>query len=619
MPNIIDEGGNDTGIEEQFISGLRSSGGSNNTGNTQFSLGDFLASLTPDYVGGSSAGGGTGAEQPEPEVTWTDQFGTEFKGTYRQMADARGEALKNADLLAAQNRELNQLLKESDPNYKPPNAFDKFIDEITDPFQRAGTKAANTIGKIVDIINISPAGLMGTHFFGDEPKQTGPKPATPPITIGNAGGTTYTASTGVPGLDSLIGGLIYGTPAADTTGGVLTGVLTEIIDKATLPGTAGAIGDAATTIDKNTLAATSCPAGQIRNELGVCVPIAPDVEEPNGPTVTVSLNDQITKWFEDNFGASDKQVRDAMGDKVSVEQVAANRGVSAAEVQRRYNCADKVYAAEHFMECHPPSNKPVDDGRTGLPLDCPKGQTRDASGKCVSTPPSNTPVNDDRPSLPLTVLTPPGTPPQPPKPECPKGQTRNAAGTCVSAPPPPPPPEPECPKGQTRNAAGTCVSAPPPPPPPKTECPEGSHWVSNGPGALDGKCEPNVVVPPPPPPQPPQPPPPSSTGCSDPAYALLHPTECAPTPTTQTVAPEQSYQQVTTTPGDLADIKYLYDVGGESIFAPNMSDYANEDDPITYLSPYSSRNTSPYNSYAGGGKVSEYDIVTEALRLLRGD
>jgi hypothetical protein len=50
-----------------------------------------------------------------------------------------------------------------------------------------------------------------------------------------------------------------------------------------------------------------------------------------------------------------------------------------------------------------------------------------------------------------------------------------------------------------------------------------------------------------------------------------------------------------------------------------MSDYANEDDPITYLSPYSSRNTSPYNSYAGGGKVSEYDIVAEALRLLRGD
>lgn len=206
----------------------------------------------------------------------------------------------------------------------------------------------------------------------------------------------------------------------------------------------------------------------------------------------------------------------------------------------------------------------------------------------------------------------------PPEPECPKGQTRNAAGTCVGTPPTPPKPENPCPKGQTRNAAGTCVSAPPPPPePPK--CPEGSAWVSNGPGVLDGKC---VASPPQPPqlpqlPQPPQPPPPSSTGCSDPAYALLHPTECAPAPTTSTG--DESYQQVTTTPGDLADIKYLYDVGGESIFAPNMSDYANEDDPITYLSPYSSRNTSPYNSYASGGKVSEYDIVTEALRLLRGD
>ena len=166
--------------------------------------------------------------------------------------------------------------------------------------------------------------------------------------------------------------------------------------------------------------------------------------------------------------------------------------------------------------------------------------------------------------------------------KCSAGQTRDAAGNCKGTGDCDPLTQDKvngkcvgkCPTGQTRDAAGNCK------------------------GTGEGK------------------------GCSDPAYALLHPTECAPTPkepVTQTAAPEQSYQQVTTTPGDLADIKYLYDVGGESIFAPNMSDYANEDDPITYLSPYSSRNTSPYNSYAGGGKVSEYDIVTEALRLLRGD
>jgi len=64
------------------------------------------------------------------------------------------------------------------------------------------------------------------------------------------------------------------------------------------------------------------------------------------------------------------------------------------------------------------------------------------------------------------------------------------------------------------------------------------------------------------------------------------------------------FQTVTTEPGDLALIKYLYDIGGESIFAPQM---AEEDNP------------SLYSTYASGGKVAEFDIVEEALRLLRGD
>ena len=61
---------------------------------------------------------------------------------------------------------------------------------------------------------------------------------------------------------------------------------------------------------------------------------------------------------------------------------------------------------------------------------------------------------------------------------------------------------------------------------------------------------------------------------------------------------------MTTEPGELADIKYLYDIGGESIFAPKME----EDD-----------RPSVYSTYASGGKVAEFDIVEEALRLLRGE
>lgn len=64
------------------------------------------------------------------------------------------------------------------------------------------------------------------------------------------------------------------------------------------------------------------------------------------------------------------------------------------------------------------------------------------------------------------------------------------------------------------------------------------------------------------------------------------------------------YTTVTTSPGELADIQYLYDIGGESIFAPQI-----EKPDLR----------SPYNSYASGGRVGEFDIVAEALRLLRGN
>ena len=57
-------------------------------------------------------------------------------------------------------------------------------------------------------------------------------------------------------------------------------------------------------------------------------------------------------------------------------------------------------------------------------------------------------------------------------------------------------------------------------------------------------------------------------------------------------------------PGDLVDIDYLYDIGGESIFAP---DIAQEEDLIASL----------YSGFAEGGIVQNSDIE-QLIRYLKG-
>jgi hypothetical protein len=129
------------------------------------------------------------------------------------------------------------------------------------------------------------------------------------------------------------------------------------------------------------------------------------------------------------------------------------------------------------------------------------------------------------------------------------------------------------------------------------------------PPVLDTTTKPPVLdTPPPPTPTPPPTPPPVITE-ERPNPEIVTPPPPTPTPTPKskvTVDPLYGldFRTVTTEPGDLALIKYLYDIGGESIFAPQM---AEEDNP------------SLYSTYASGGKVAEFDIVEEALRLLRGD
>jgi len=73
---------------------------------------------------------------------------------------------------------------------------------------------------------------------------------------------------------------------------------------------------------------------------------------------------------------------------------------------------------------------------------------------------------------------------------------------------------------------------------------------------------------------------------------------------------QPQYRTVTAESGPLADINYLYDIGGESIFAPNVEASDEEDKNLARIR---SLGGVPY--YAQGGQV---DVVELALQLLRG-
>ena len=72
---------------------------------------------------------------------------------------------------------------------------------------------------------------------------------------------------------------------------------------------------------------------------------------------------------------------------------------------------------------------------------------------------------------------------------------------------------------------------------------------------------------------------------------------------------QPQYRTVTTTPGELAEIDYLFDIGGDSIFAPQMEEDGEEDKNLARI-----KNLRGVG-YAQGGQV---DVVELALQLLRG-
>jgi hypothetical protein len=65
---------------------------------------------------------------------------------------------------------------------------------------------------------------------------------------------------------------------------------------------------------------------------------------------------------------------------------------------------------------------------------------------------------------------------------------------------------------------------------------------------------------------------------------------------------QPQYRTVTEEPGDVVDIQYLYDIGGESIFAPKLRD-ENENA------------TRPYVYAKSGGMIQE-PYLEQILRLL---
>ena len=81
----------------------------------------------------------------------------------------------------------------------------------------------------------------------------------------------------------------------------------------------------------------------------------------------------------------------------------------------------------------------------------------------------------------------------------------------------------------------------------------------------------------------------------------------APTTTPTNTSPSTGARtDITSNP--LTDIKYLYDMAGDSIFAPNVTSQLTKEKQKQSLA----YNTNP----TGSGKVGQFDIVAEALRLL---
>ena len=218
----------------------------------------------------------------------------------------------------------------------------------------------------------------------------------------------------------------------------------------------------------------TCPAGQSKNNQGVC--------EENCPIGQNRNNDAGT--CQDNNGSPMDRAIPAWCHPGSLDPACSRDTVPTPNPPKPTSSKAN------------PAN-PGGGGGGNQPTPCPAGQVRSQQGVCAVPHPK------------------PTAKPAPPTP-CPSGQTRNAQGVCATAPTPCPdgqtrsqqgncpvphpkpvakphkptsvkPIPPPCPSGQTRNPQGVCVVPPPPPKlcvggqilNPRTgncNCPTGQSW-----------------------------------------------------------------------------------------------------------------------------------------------
>ena len=522
-------------------------------------------------------------------------------GTYQPDSDGTETAPPSvqqdwSDFLE-QNPELIAAYSGGNSLYSGANSFNP-VDAVTDYGRDVldtvvGILTADSTGKGVIL---GPGGVTGNVIFGGG---VGPIPgADPAIYTGTYGGVDTGVTTGIPAVDAAIKKVIGQTVGGETT---TADVIIETVAEATgIP-----IGEAidilkdagvltptptptTTTPTPTTTTTTPTPTPTTTTPTPTTTTPTPtdttvSNDQKGGTTVGVSnepsLYDKILDWLKKDKDATDEEIRTAAENaKVTPEDIAKATGVPVADVQERWDNAGKD-VVDQVRDATQPTPTPITPTPT-TPTPTPTTPTPTTPTPTVVeptptpidvTPTPTTPTPIDKTPTPIKPTPTPIEPTPTPITPTPIEPTPTPIDPIVDPTPTPPPIDTPTP---------TPIEPTPTPitPTPITPCPDGQDRNSAG-------------------------------VCVGPTTTTIDVTPTPTTTTTTTTTPrvpsyEQGYQTVTTEPGDLALIKYLYDIGGESIFAPQM---AEEDNP------------SLYTTYASGGKVAEFDIVEEALRLLRGD
>ena len=402
-------------------------------------------------------------------------------------------------------------------------------------------------------------------------------------------------------------------PGATITGGVYTGT---VLDKAVSILRNGGLdeetvqtvmGDVAEEVLKGT------PEGEIlvmvgdvlkdisSGDDGTTTSTSTSTSTPTSTTTTSQeqKNKEIQEIVESADSPEEARVTLVLGGYSLEDLYGAFPGIDKNEIERQWNCADPVYAADNPQICgfvDPPREETICPEGTDLAgQEAPEGNLDNCNiaGPSLTCPEGTDLAGQVAPDGNLDKCN-IGEPPPPEPTICPEGTdlagqvapdgNLDECNISVLPEPPEEPPEPPeeptiCPDDSDTpgvlapegNLDNCYIDTPPPP----FECPEGQ--VRN---PETGECEFLTTDP-----------------CDNPVYAYFNPEICGGVQTPSTSLPSGS-RNVRVTGPELAQIDYLYDIGGESIFKPNMVNR-----------PYTAKN---------GGIIDTYNEFDELIDLLRG-